>query len=200
MVRDCLNFSLCITNKFLDLQLQHNVILQHPRYNHWHQLDILMTSRKKLSILLMHSYHSADCDNNHSLVCHSIKLKPGMIHQTRKGGKTHLDSRNTAYPELVQLFTDALEKKTFLSPQDVSEKYTQEQLRYIIHSTALEISGKKQGKRNDWFNTYSIRMISVTEVKGTCLANYKQKPCQSTLIILICARRKVQQNNQMLCK
>ncbi|KAK0063712.1 craniofacial development protein 2, partial [Biomphalaria pfeifferi] len=42
----------------------------HPSSKHWHQLDLIMVRQNCLKFVkLTRSYHSADCDTDHSLVC-----------------------------------------------------------------------------------------------------------------------------------
>ncbi|XP_063591295.1 uncharacterized protein LOC134768396 [Penaeus indicus] len=53
----CSSHSLCVTNTYFQSKLQHRVLWKHPR-------------RSALSTVLeTRSYHSADCDTDHTLVC-----------------------------------------------------------------------------------------------------------------------------------
>ncbi|CAG5114795.1 unnamed protein product [Candidula unifasciata] len=77
----CCLHNLCITNTFFDLKPQHKVSWRHPRSKHWHQLDIILTKRSHLHLVkVTRSYHSADCDTDHSLVCSKVKLIPITTH------------------------------------------------------------------------------------------------------------------------
>ncbi|XP_047489149.1 uncharacterized protein LOC125039353 [Penaeus chinensis] len=65
----CCYHGLCVTNTFFPCREIHQVSWRHPRSRHWHQLDLVLTRRKDLaSVLLTRTYHSADCDTDHSLV------------------------------------------------------------------------------------------------------------------------------------
>ena len=67
----------CITNMFFATKLSHIVSWQHPRSHHWHQLDLIITLRPLLNcILITHSYHSANCNTNHSLAGSKVCLHP----------------------------------------------------------------------------------------------------------------------------
>ncbi|XP_047483313.1 craniofacial development protein 2-like [Penaeus chinensis] len=64
----CCYHGLCVTNTFPCKEID-QVSWRHPRSRHWHQLDLVLTRRKDLaSVLLTRTYHSADCDTDHSLV------------------------------------------------------------------------------------------------------------------------------------
>uniref|UniRef100_A0A2C9KAG3 Endonuclease/exonuclease/phosphatase domain-containing protein n=1 Tax=Biomphalaria glabrata TaxID=6526 RepID=A0A2C9KAG3_BIOGL len=65
----CSLHSLCVTNTYFKTKPQHRVSWRHPRSKHLHQLDLIMVRRKCLKFVkLTRSYHSADCDTDHSLV------------------------------------------------------------------------------------------------------------------------------------
>ena len=73
----CTRFSLCVANSFFDTKPQNNVSWRHPRSKHWHQLDLVLVRRSNLnSVKVVRSYHSADCDIDHLLVCCRMKLSP----------------------------------------------------------------------------------------------------------------------------
>ena len=64
----CTYHDLCIAN--FRTKPQHKVSWRHPRSKHWHQLDLIILRRASLkNVLHTRSYHSADCNTDHSLVC-----------------------------------------------------------------------------------------------------------------------------------
>ena len=82
----CCHFGLSNTNTFFGNKLCHKMCWTHPRSGHWHHLDFVITRRDALnSILNTCSYHSADCDIDHSLICASIIMQPTrLFHSNRK--------------------------------------------------------------------------------------------------------------------
>ncbi|KAM9385869.1 uncharacterized protein KZ484_007451 [Pholidichthys leucotaenia] len=58
--------------------LYHRVSWRHPRSKHWHLLDFVIARRTLLNnILITRTYHSVDCDTDHSLVsCKALKDCP----------------------------------------------------------------------------------------------------------------------------
>ena len=60
--------NLCVTNPFFKTKPQHKVSWRHTRSKNWHQLDLVLVQRhQKNDDLLTRSYHSADCNSDHSL-------------------------------------------------------------------------------------------------------------------------------------
>jgi len=65
---------LSIINTFFSTMPNHRVSWRHSRSHHWH---LIITRRASLNcVLITRSYHSADCDTDHSLVC-------SKVHQTK---------------------------------------------------------------------------------------------------------------------
>ena len=66
----CTYHDLCIANSYFRTKPQHKVSRRDPRSKHWHQLDLIILRRASLkNVLHTRSYHSADCNTDHSLVC-----------------------------------------------------------------------------------------------------------------------------------
>ena len=84
----CTRFNLCVANSFFKTKPQHKVSWRHPRSKHWHQLDLVLVRRSILnSVKIVRSYHSADCDTDHLLVCCKIKLCPKKMFFFKGQGK-----------------------------------------------------------------------------------------------------------------
>ena len=85
----CHKQNLCVTNSFFKTKPQHKVSWRHPRSKNWHQLDLILVRRHQINdVLLTRSYHSADCNSDHSLVCCKMHMSKKFMHkskdQTRK--------------------------------------------------------------------------------------------------------------------
>ena len=90
----------------------------HPRSRHWHQLDLVITRRVDLSsVLHTRSYHSADCDSDHSLVGSKIRLKPRKIHHARSKCRPRINTCATAEPAKAQSFAETLRRSLLTSLQ-----------------------------------------------------------------------------------
>ena len=105
----CCSHNLCITNTFFKCKDLHKVSWRHPRSKHWHQLDLIITRRSDLaSVLLTRSYHSADCDTDHSLVTSKIKLTPRKIHLSKRKGNARINTCQISSPENLEMLNNKL--------------------------------------------------------------------------------------------
>ena len=81
----CTFHQLCITNSYFKTKPCHRVSWRHPRSKHWHQLDLIITRRMHLNnVLISRTYHSADCDSDHSLVSSKVRLKQKKLHLSKQ--------------------------------------------------------------------------------------------------------------------
>ena len=91
----CCIYSFCVTNTFFQTKPHQNVSWRHPRSGHLHQLDLIIARHQSIfSVLITCSYHSADCDTDHSLLHSKIRLHPKNFHHSRK---ETLPCNNTCY-------------------------------------------------------------------------------------------------------
>ena len=189
----CSYNNLCVTNTFFGTKPRHRVSWRHPRSKHWHQLDLILTRRSNLNcVKLTRSYHSADCDTDHSLVCTKVKLYPQKIHHCRKKGTPRINTNALSQTIMVEKFVGALEAALPSQPgKDATETWAQ--LREAIHSTALSVFGKKKVKTQDWFEAHTEQMLPLLEEKRRALAEYKRLPNEHTHQALKAARSKTQQ-------
>ena len=186
----CTYHNLCIANSFFKTKPQHKVSWRHPRSKHWHQLDLILVRRTAIkNVLLTCSYHSADCDTDHSLVCCKIKLQPKRYHRGKKQGYPRIDVSKMSQPDLVEQFARKFESELKTSQTGDSDMEKWATLRDAIHRTALAIFGRKTLKSHDWFEA---KMTPIIEAKHASLAEYKRSPSERNLQILRAARSKAQ--------
>ncbi len=82
----------------------------HPRSKHWHQLDLIITRRTFFkNFLITRTYHSADCNTDHSLVCSILRLQPNNFHRTRQDAKPRVNVAMTTHVDRVIRFNTLLE-------------------------------------------------------------------------------------------
>ena len=100
----CSYYSLCITNTYFQGKPQHSVSWRHPRSKQWHQLDLIITRRPALnSVLSTRSYHSADCNTDHVLVCSKVRLLPHKLHCAKPAGRPRTNTKKSSYHPLSTL-------------------------------------------------------------------------------------------------
>ena len=83
----CTYHNLCITNSYFQTKPHHKVSWRYPRSGHWHQLDMILSRRADLrGILQTRTFHSADCDTDHSFVCCRVKVQTKTHHIAKPKG------------------------------------------------------------------------------------------------------------------
>ncbi|KAG6932534.1 craniofacial development protein 2, partial [Chelydra serpentina] len=169
----CSYHDLSITNSFFQTKPQHKVSWRHPRSMHWHQLDLIIIRRSALKcVLLTRTFHSADCDSDHSLVCSKMKLQPKKIHRSRPEGKPRIDVSKTAHPDKAEKFTHELSEVLNCIPPSGCAKERWDHIRDAVHSTAMKVFGKKRKMNNDWFEANSATLTPAIEERRAVHLEY----------------------------
>ena len=184
----CSYHELCITNTFFSCKPHHRVSWRHPRSQHWHQLDLIITRRSSLNcVLISRSYHSADCDTDHSLVSSKVRLQPKRINQSKTKGRPRINIAKTANPDLRESFVYSIEEALKDCPtRNPEERWNH--IRDSIFSSAMDAFGKKERQNPDWFEANITDLEPVIAAKRTALLDFKRQPSQKTLTVLRKAR------------
>ena len=172
--------NLSIMNTFFQTKLRQAVTWRHPRSGHWHQLDLVIarrTSRPKF--LHTRSYHSADCNSDHALVCSKVRLAPQNTPRMTQGPSKRLDISRLASEDTRQALLDGL----VLAIDDGMESPSIEEewnyLRGHIYDTALSVLGTSKRPKNDWFEENLHIMQPVLELKRQAFLKYKRNPSET---------------------
>ena len=190
----CTFHDLSITNSFFRTKPQHKVLWRQPHSKHWHQLDLILVRRTAIkNVLHTRSYHSADCDTDHSLVCCKIRMQPKKLHRTKTKGNPRIDVSKMSQPDLMEQFAQTFEKESGVLQPDDSATEKWEALRDTMYRTALATFRKRSSKWHDWFEAKSTVMTPVIEAKRAALIEYKRTPSERNLQILRIARSEAQQ-------
>lgn len=179
----CTFHDLAITNTFYSAKPHHRVSWMHPRSKQWHQLDFVITRRLMLNhVLRTRSYHSADCDTDHSLVGSMVRLQPRRIHNSKppKKGRPRIDTAKTGKPELRERFAEVIDKALEDCPTD-NATTRWDFIRDAIYQAASDTFGKRTRKNEDWFEASIVEMEPVIAAKSAALLKYKRRPCAKTL-------------------
>ncbi|XP_038062349.1 uncharacterized protein LOC119732818 [Patiria miniata] len=189
----CCYHQLCITNTFFQTKPLHRVSWRHPRSKRWHQLDLIITRRETLNFVhFTRTFHSADCDTDHSLVLSKVKLQPRQIHHAKQKARPRINASRSINPTVTQLFLTSLDQALSSSNQQSAvDKWNC--LRDTIYDQALAAYDKKVRKNADWFEANGAEMEPVIEVKRTAFLKYKDNPSTRNLEALRKARGKAQQ-------
>ncbi|XP_029645741.1 uncharacterized protein LOC115219705, partial [Octopus sinensis] len=188
----CSYRKLCVTNTFFTTKPQHRVSWRHPRSGHWHQLDMVITRRAHLgSVLLTRSYHGADCDTDHSLVCSRVRLAPKKIRRPVGKSRPRINTARTTNPDLRSEFTNRMEEAL----KDHAATSIEERWQLIRDTTCrivMSSLGKRERRNQDWFEAHLPEMEPVIAAKREALVNYKRDPSEKNLVTLRTARSDAQ--------
>ena len=188
----CCFRGLCVTNTYFKCKEMHQVSWRHPRFKHWHQLDLVITRRMDLtSVLLTRSYHSADCDTDHALIASRVRITPKKLHHSKKKGRPRINTCCVSNPEETQQFINKLEENLHRGTHGddtIDTKWTH--VRDAVYTSAIDSFGKKEQKSADWYEAHWEEMEPVTEAKRKAYLAYKAKPSPSTLEALRLPGRK----------
>ncbi len=188
----CSYHDLCISNTFFSTKRCHRVSWRHPRSCHWHQLDLVITRRPLLNcVLTTRSYHSADCDTDHSLVGSKVRLYPKQIHNSKQKGRPRINTALTSVPEVCTRFARAIEDALKDCPVNSAEERWSH-IRDAIYNSAMTTFGKRVKKNPDWFEAGIIELEPAITAKRTALLNYKYEPSDKALAALRKARNDTQ--------
>ena len=185
----CCYHNLCVTNTFFQNKACHKVSGRHPRSKHLHQLHLVITRRDSLNnVGNTRSYHSADCNTDHSLIGSIVKLTPENIYHSKQKG---INTSKAAYSDKIQEFAERLEESLmYHHEQSVDDRSSS--LRNTICSGALLTFGKRERKTTDWFDAYITEMEPAIIAKRNVLVDYERDPSQKNLLTLRATRNKAQ--------
>ena len=176
----CTLHNLCIANTYFQTKHHHKVSWRHPRSKLWHQLDLIITRRTNIKdVLYARSFHSADCDTDHSLVGCKVRMLLKKKHRAKPPGNPRIDTSRTQNLETVALFNKNL--KNVLPEKlegNAQQKWTV--LGKVIHSQAIETFGRKKRKTQDWYEENSNVLNPILERKRKALIEHKKNPTEAS--------------------
>lgn len=193
----CCFQGLCVTITFVKCKEIHQVSWRHPRSHHWHQLDLVITRRSDLgSVLLTRSYHSTDCDTDHSIIASRVRITPKKLHHLKKKGGGHpcINTCCISDPEKTQQFVSnvekALEERT---PVNGTIDSWWIRLCDVVYGSAIGAYGKAERKNAYWYEAHWEDMEPMTEAKRKALLAYKATPSPIIPEALRAAKKTAQQ-------
>ena len=186
----CTFHDLSVMNTFFKTKLRHAVSWKHPRSGHWHQLDLVIArqvSRRKF--LHTRSYHSADCNTDHALVCSRIRLAPLSRSRTTQPTSKRPDVAKLYCEDTRQALIDglALGLDHGSASRNIDEEWNY--LKGHVYGTALSVLGTSKRAKNDWFEENLHIMQPVLEQKRQAFLKYKRDPSEANKL-----RLRAQQN------
>ena len=186
----CAFHNLCITNSFFKTKPQHKVSWRHPCSKHWHQLDLILVRHATIkNVLHTCSYHSADCDTDHSLVCCKIRLQPKKCKETGEPAYwCQQDDSARSYGTVCRglwggIWCITVWRYCHWEVGNAARHHPPYCPGYLWEETS---------KLHDLYEAKLSKMTPIIETKHAALAEYKQSPTGQNLLTLRAARSKVQ--------
>lgn len=172
----CAWHKLCVTNSFFQTKQRHKVSWRHPRSKAWHQLDLILVKKQHLNdVKLTRSYHSAQCDSDHSLVCCKIRLSLKRLYKSKEPRKARLHTAKMYVTDLTKQFASSLAQLTSCESTSWAD------IRETVYKTALETFGTKPHKSPDWFEENLEIMSPLIEHKRRVLLEHLRCPSSVSL-------------------
>ena len=142
-------------------------------------------------VLVTRSYHSADCDTDHSLVCSKVRLRPRRIHRSKQKGRPRINTTRMSVPELRERFARAIDEAfENCSTDSATERWNH--IRDAVYRCASDTFGKRERKNEDWFEAGSVEMELAIAAKRAALLEHKREPTEKTLATLRQTRNNAQ--------
>ena len=129
------------------------------------------------NVLNTRSYHGADCDTDHTLICARVRMQHKRLFHSKQNGHIRINIINTTYPEKNQQFNESI-RTALYEIETESAEANWNTLRDIIYDTALTTYGNKQRKNTDWYEANITLMEHVIDAKRSALINFKRDPSQ----------------------
>ena len=96
----CCFHNLCVTSTYFRDKDRRKASWTHPRFNHWHLLDLVITRADSINnVCNTKAYQSADCDTDHSSVASWVKVTPKGLQYAKKKCQPRINTNHTLDPE-----------------------------------------------------------------------------------------------------
>ena len=144
----------------------------HPRSRQWHQLDLVITKRELLnSVRNTQSYHSADCNTDHSLVLSKIILSSKKLYDGKRKGLPKICTVHTNGAKRIKHFNSSFESN-FHNNFSTHAATKWNNLCNATYKTAVKSYGKKVINNAYWYEANLNVMEPLTAAKRSALIQY----------------------------
>ncbi|KAK3786901.1 hypothetical protein RRG08_017498 [Elysia crispata] len=169
----------------------------HPTSKHWLQLDLVITRKSMLNhVSLMRSYHSDDCDTDHSLVGNMVRLHPRQFYCSKQKGCFCFDTSRVKNQELREQFSKVIDKVLEKCPTD-SAQTRWDFIHGAKYKAAIDTFGKRANKNEDWFEAGIDSLDPAITAKGKAQFKYQRQPSAKNLAIYRKAHSNAKSVSQM---
>ena len=193
----CSERDLVITNTVFGVKECQRVSWCHPRSKHWHQLDLVITRKKHMNtVKVTRSFHSADCDTDHSLVASRVEITHKRIHRRRPEARPKVNAMVAKEPERKKTFAREFSRRM----QECATGDTVDELWHTlsknIYDSAAASCGKKRQAGKDWVEAHAGSLLPLFDAKRKAMFEHKTNPSQATLDRLRHTRSEAQRESR----
>ncbi|XP_045449679.1 uncharacterized protein LOC123658286 [Melitaea cinxia] len=189
--------SLCVTNTYFKGKPSSKVSWRHPRSGHWHQLDLILTRKSDLGETLhTRTFHSAECETDHSLVVACIAVVKKKIHSSRPFSRRRIALQNTRDDEMVQKYETSVRSETASWDASMSVDEEWSKVKRLLTTTACEVFGHQDTKSQDWFIDNIQQLQPLLDSKRKAALNYRKNPCPKSSDELRIAKANLQRSTR----
>lgn len=184
----CASHGLSLTNTMFQLKDIHKGTWMHPRSKHWHQLDYVITRRKRLNdVLSTRVTRSAECGTDHHMLITRMKIHTSKHKsQTAKPNRPpRLNIDRLHDSKTKGRFARELSQQISTLPADNSTGTAEDlwtTLKGVITKVGSEVLGKASKKKNpDWFNENSKEIEAALSHKTSSYQKLLNAPREAKL-------------------
>ncbi|KAI8495103.1 hypothetical protein Bbelb_270890 [Branchiostoma belcheri] len=189
----CSERDLVITNTMFGVKECRRVSWCHPRSKHWHQLDLVITRKQHLNnVKVTRSFHSADCDSDHSLVASRVEVTHKRIHRRRPEARPRVNAKVARQPESKEIFSREFSRRMQGCAAGGTVDQVWHTLSKSIYDSAVASCGVKRHEGKDWVEAYAGLLMPLLDAKKSAMLEHKTNPSQATLDRLRHARSEAQ--------
>ncbi|CAH0724329.1 unnamed protein product, partial [Brenthis ino] len=173
----CSQNQLCITNTYFKGKFMRKVSWMHPRSKHWHQLDVVLYRKKNLQdILHTRTFHSADCESDHSLVMSCVRLNPKKIHCARPVGKKKISPPSSGHSPSMETYEKLVCAEIATWSPDISADEEWARVKRLLTVTAAKAFGFQTNLNQDCLvSGVSISVMELVSFAKEVLQNVAER-------------------------
>ena len=141
----CCFHNLCVTNTYFQNKDRRKASCRHPRSNHWHQMDLVITRADSINnVCKTRAYHSADRPLTRGFMGEGYSKR---LHCAKKKCQPRINTKQTLDPKKNALFTQRLGENLISNPtQSAVNRWNS--LWTTIYNTAVSTYSKKERKEH----------------------------------------------------
>ena len=120
------------------------------------------------------TYHSADYDTDHSLVCSKARLQPKHIHRSKQQGCPRIGTARVSLPGPRECFAETMENALEDCHTD-SATARWNYIRDTMYEAAPDAFGMRERKSEDWFEAGIKELEPAITAKSTAQSCSQQR-------------------------